>query len=240
MQNMRGLAHAIPGFVVLWGCTGEPMNKGTTASLGDSTASGIPTIAMVDSVPGELALRKEPVQFFQRAHTAIAQKDARKAAAALRDAARYFRQVRDSAAVKVKARLTNVEGELDSLARVAEGKEGIALRALDGAFARANLAEAERHAARLDAAWVRKDTMSAAAEIIMTVDHIERANTDAAAPADKYESLQLAAARRLGTDLLKHVPLTSGASMARVQQDLRSVIAATEKHTRKTGPARGS
>lgn len=240
MHDMGVLTRVIPGLLVLWGCTGEPMNTGTTASLGDSTAPGIPAMAMIDSAPGELVLRTEPVHFFQRAHTAIAQREMRKAAAALRNAARYFGEVRDSAAVTVKARLSNVQGELDSLARVADGKEGLALRALDGAFARANLAEAERHAARIDAAWTRKDTMSAAEEIIMTVDHIERANKDAAAPEDTYESLQLADARRLGTDLLRHISLTSGARMARVQQDLRSLIAASEKHTRKTGPARGS
>lgn len=240
MQQLKVLTLAVPVVVVLWACTKDTARNGTAASIADTTAPGIPTMAMVDSAPGELAHRREPEPFFERARAALAQKETRKAAVALREASRYFRAVRDSATVQVKEHLTTVENELDSLARVAEAKEGLARRALDGAFARANLAEAERHAARLDAAWARKDTITAAEEIIMTVDHVERANKDAAAPADKFEALQLADARRVGTDLLRHIPLTSAASMARVQQDLRSVIAKSAQHVRKPGAARGS
>ena len=74
----------------------------------------------------------------------------------------------------------------------------------------------------------------------MTVDHLERANKDVGVTLDRNEALQLADARRLGNDLLKHLPMGAESAMARVQQDLHAVIDKTDQHVSGAKRSRGS
>lgn len=68
---------------------------------------------------------------------------------------------------------------LDSLAGHLPARTRAALGTLDALSARANLAEAERHAARAGDAWARHMRQPVIDELVMTGDHIQRAGRDA-------------------------------------------------------------
>jgi hypothetical protein len=128
-------------------------------------------------------------------------------ASALRAAATVVHQQTDSAANEVKAHLNEVAHELDTLANRAESGAKLTADRLDRLFARANQAEAERHQRRSVDALILRDTLRAAEDMLMAVDHLERAARDARIPLDQPALAVAHSARALGADLLdRHAP----------------------------------
>lgn len=223
MQHTRYATVLLLGSVLLTACKGEKSREADRAgerTAVDTVSQVEPTMAKVDSAPGVLARRREAEEHFEKARMSFVSKDMAKSAGDIRAAAAYFKRLRDSTSGSIQRRIVETQRELEEVAVKLENRKDVSIRQLDHAFARANQAEAERHLSRSADAWTRKDTTAAAEELIIAVDHLERASKDAGVSLDKSESATLADARRVGSDLLRHVPLSTRATMTRVQHDV--------------------
>jgi hypothetical protein len=74
---------------------------------------------------------------------------------------------------------------------------------LDRTFARAHAAEASLHLLRAHAAMVRRENVRAGEELLITVDHIERAAKDARLQADSSIQAAIAGTRSLAIEMAK-------------------------------------
>jgi hypothetical protein len=225
MRTAYHLTCIVLGGIVLAACTKESSRPDQTAS---SAGAGTDTMALstrtVDSAAGALANRREAQQLFESARAALVQKQTRNAAAELRRASAYFVRLADSTSGAIRTRVGQTHRGLDSLASKLEARTEVSVRELDRAFARANYVESERHLARSHEAWTRSDTSEAAGELLIAVDHLERAAKDAGSSLGRAGTRTVADARRLSNDLLRQVPPANGATMARVHEDMTQAL----------------
>ncbi len=177
-----------------------------------------------DSLAGTLAERTEPQHFFDQARAAFATEDRVGAASALRQGAAYFHAIPDTASAAVRVTLDDVERSLSALADRLDGASAVTVRELERAFVSANLAEAERHHALSTIVWARRDTLRTGEELVMAVDHLERAAKDARIALGAKATRELAAARKTGTALLARRPLGDAASVPRTQEGIGDAI----------------
>lgn len=201
-----------------------PEHDSSGLALADTAGLPARTTPPRDSLGGTLAERIEPQQHFDQARAAFASSDRASTAAALRQAAAHFRQVTDTASPQVRAQLNDVERSLSALAGKMEGTASVSLREIDRVFASAHLAEAERHQVLSVNAWTEKDSLRTAEELVMAVDHLERAAKDARLAFDAKAKRELASARKTGAALLAHTALDNGVSVPRTQQDIGTLI----------------
>ena len=217
MHNHRVVVLGIVIGVTALGCSKEVPQVAVDTTAGTKPSAALPTPSQRDSATGRLAMRTEAQQHFDEAREALRHKDPKAMATALRAAAVVVRQQTDSAADDAKARLGAVAHELDTLARRAEDGAQLAANRLNLLFASANQAEAERHQRRSVDALILRDTLRAAEDMLMAVDHLERAARDARIPLDKPALAVANSARALGADLLdRHA---SGQRSIRAVQD---------------------
>lgn len=201
-----------------------PEHGSSNLPVSDTVAIGPKPQATFDSAAGSIIHRREPQRLLDTARALFREGAFANAAGELRAAAAYFRSVRDSTPAVMREHVHGTELALDSLARrVARGGE-LSLRQFDATLSRANRTESERHLVRSTEAWVLRDTIRAAEELLMAVDHLERAAKDGARALDRADRATLAEAQQLGTDLLRHAPLATRASMERVHADLGRAI----------------
>ena len=151
---------------------------------------------------------------------------------ALRDAAIFTRRQADSAAAPAKQALITSADELSQLAsRVA--KSGVkSVKTLDFAFARTQLAEAQLHCTRALNAWQAKNGAATGAEMMMLVDHFERAATDAKQPLATTTQQTVAQVRSLA-DKLTHsgnvVPVDVEQALAAMDKEVHSLMTRAAK-----------
>lgn len=186
-----------------------------------STAARVP-FQVVES-PGALASRREAQESFDAVREALVRKDFEGAATALSDAATFYQAEARTAPVEAKPALDRASEVLDSLAaRVAHG-EAPAPVALDRVFANAHGAEVWLHLMRAHAAVLKRDNVRAGEELVMSVDHLERAAKDASLQADSLVLAAIADARSLAGEMLKGMEAVPDET-ARVTDELERAV----------------
>lgn len=152
---------------------------------------------------GALASRREAQESFDAARAALARKDLEGAATALSDAATFYQGEARTAPLDAKEALDRAGEALDSLAvRVAHGEVRSPV-VLDPVFANAHGAEAWLHLLRAHAAVLKRDNVRAGEELVMSVDHLERAAKDAGLQADSVVQAAIADTRSLAGEMVK-------------------------------------
>ena len=168
----------------------------------DTSAAARVPLQVVES-PGALASRREAQESFDAAREALVRKDFEGAATALSDAATFYQVEARTAPLDAKQALDRAGDALDSLAaRVAHG-EVRSPAALDRVVANAHAAEAWLHLIRGHAAVLKRDNVRAGEELVMSVDHLERAAKDAGAHADSLVRSAIADTRSLAAEMVK-------------------------------------
>ena len=229
---------ALSALVIAGACTREPesVNDQQVAARIpiDTTAASAPR-DLVDSATGVLARRVEPQQYFDDTRAALAAKESEKARTSLLAAARFLHHQADSRTGEVREHLRSVARDIDTLAATVARQREVSMRRLDHAFARANLAESDRHLGRVATAWTGKDTARAADELLMAADHLERAAKDGRVADSKARSAATAAARSLATDLLQRQP-DAPDRLPRTQDALRAASRAMHDRLQASAP----
>jgi hypothetical protein len=170
----------------------------------DTAPAAAPTVT---ASPGALATRREAQETFDSARAAFQKKDFAAAKTELANAASFMRnQVQEAQSGAVPA-LQRAAAVFDTLAtQVSAGT--VDAKTLDGAFARANRAEAEHHLLRAKDALAKSDNSRAGEELTMSVDHLERAMQDAGRQADAAVQSAMANARTLAGRMMKGAAAT--------------------------------
>jgi hypothetical protein len=175
--------------VLAAGC-GQP--EGRQAPADTETAGSV-----VAEAPGALATRREAQESFDRAREALIRNDDRASVTYLTQAATFIRAHAAQAEVGAIAALQGAAKELEVLAeRLARG-EPVTTRTFDRVVANANRAEAQHHLTRAVAALTDREHRRAGEELIIAVDHLERAAQDLHRPNDPDAAGALADARTL-------------------------------------------
>ena len=196
----------LSALIILGACTREPESvndQQVAARIPVDTAEASRPRDLVDSATGVLSRRVEPQHYFDDTRTALAAKEPDRARTSLLAAARFLHHQADSSTGEVREHLRSVARDIDTLAAAVARQRDVPMRRLDHVFARANLAESDRHLGRAAAAWTSKDTARAADELLMAADHLERAAKDGRVAESAARSTATAAARSLATDLLQ-------------------------------------
>lgn len=146
-----------------------------------------------DISAGALVQRHEAQAQLDSARDALRRGHAAQAIPVLRTAARFFA---GRAAPRTAAELERLADELQA-GRAVSADEVIA------ASARANLAEADHHRAAAALAWGRTERTNTGDELVMAVDHLERALADAGRPVPATTRQALAEARENACALMR-------------------------------------
>lgn len=179
-------------------------------------------MAKVATQAGEvMGARREAQAFLDSARAAFVAKNAQAASKGLRDAAAFTRKQADSAAEPAKKALINSATELDRLADRVTKKSVKAVKTLDYAFARTQVAEAQLHCTRAIAAWKTDNAGATSSEIVMLTDHFERAASDAGRRLDPAAQQAVVSARSVAAKLAQ------GATVPRT--DVDSALASMDK-----------
>jgi hypothetical protein len=128
---------------------------------------------------GAIDQRREPLEHFDRARTALRARNYLTSAAALRAAAAFLRDERASAEHGTGRALSDPANSLERLA--ARVSSGIVKspQELDSVFAVVHVAEADYHTRRAADAWTRRQARRTGEELLYAADHLERAAQDA-------------------------------------------------------------
>jgi hypothetical protein len=152
--------------------------------------------------PGPLATRHEAQASFDRARGALVAQDYRASARYLEEAVAFMRSHAAQSEVGALAALQGSAKELEVLAqRLARG-DVQTTRAFDRVVANANRAEAQHHLTRAGAALADRAYRPAGEELIMAVDHLERAAHDLRQPNAPEAGRALGEARALAERLM--------------------------------------
>jgi hypothetical protein len=189
--------------------------------------------AKVATQAGEvLSARLEAQPYLDGARSAFVARDRGAASKGLRDAAAFTRGQADSAIEPAKKALAASADELNRLAtRVSKGSVKT-VKTLDNTFARMQLAEAQLHCTRALDASNRKNAGATSAEIVMLVDHFERAAADAGNPLSASAQQAVATARSLAGKLTQtaNVPQADvDAALAAMDKEVHGMMATAAK-----------
>jgi hypothetical protein len=207
--------------VVIAGCAPEPADGSLDApSGGKAAAAPLPARSPVAREPGAMAERHEAQESFDRARAAVLAKDFATSARELAEASAFLRTHAEEAELGAIAALQGASKELEMVAqRLARG-ESQTVRTLDRVFANANRAEAQHHLTRAVAAMQDRDYRRAGEELVMSIDHLERAARDLRHPRDADAEPALASARSLAEHMLRGgVPTRAEAKRVTAQLD---------------------
>lgn len=178
--------------------------------------------AGVDS-PGPLATRHEAQGSFDRARAALVRKDFATSAKHLRAAAAFIHTHADEAEIGAIAALQGASKELEVLAERMEQGKVQTTRTFDRVFANANRAEAQHHLTRAKAAMSKREHQHAGEELVMGVDHLERATRDLRRPRDADAEAALMDARALA-DLMMRGGVPTRAEARRVTDQIEAEL----------------
>jgi len=194
----------------------------TEAPHPDTSGAAHVPLQRVES-PGALALRREAQESFDGARAALVRKDFEGAATALSDAATFYEVEARTAPLDAKPALDRAGEALDSVAaRVAHG-EIRTPDALDRVFVNAHGAESWLHLTRAHAALLKRDNVRAGEELVMSVDHLERAARDASLKGDSLVQATIADLRSLSGEMVEGMEAVPD-EMARVTDELERAI----------------
>ena len=170
----------------------------------DRTRSAKPdtATAAVQESPGALASRHEAQECLDSARVAFIRKDYEGCITRLAEAAAFFREHSRVAERDARPALDAAAEEVETfLANVAKGRDRT-VRDLDRVSAQANSAEAEMHLSNAQAAMIAGDSVRAGEELVMSIDHLERAARDAHRPRDSAVRRAVAGTRPLAVKLI--------------------------------------
>jgi hypothetical protein len=182
---------------------GPPKTNGA-----ESAAAAAKTKAMTQAGDVMLA-RREAQLYFDSARASFMADRNKTAARSLRNAALFIRHHADSSADPAKATLRASSVELDRLATRAANGAVRSVKSLDLAFARAQLAESQYHCVRALDAWKSKDGPATGSELMMLLDHFERAAVDAARPLSLSAREMITNTRALALKLVQGETITA-------------------------------
>jgi hypothetical protein len=188
----------------------------------DTSAAASVPLEVIES-PGALVSRREAQDLFDAAREALVQKDFESGAVALSDAATFIQAEARTAGGDAKRALERSAEEIDLIAvRVAHG-EIHAPDALDRVFANAHAAEAFYHLLRAHTAILKRDNVRAGEELVMSVDHLDRAAKDARLQADSLVQAAIADTRSLCGEMVKGMEAVPDEA-ARVTDEIERAI----------------
>ena len=160
------------------------------------------TAIVFDESPGALASHHEAQSFFDGARAALVRKDFDGCLTSLIEAAAFFRAAALGAEPDARVALVAAADEIEPLgANGARGRPRTA-RDFDRVFAQAHAAEAAQHRARARVALLKDDHVRAGEELLMSIDHLERAAKDARLHADRAVLAAIADARTLAAEMV--------------------------------------
>ncbi|HEX6050241.1 MAG TPA: hypothetical protein VFZ21_13260 [Gemmatimonadaceae bacterium] len=205
-----------------------------TRSIADTLSSAPPAPATGVS-PSSLATRHEAQAHFDRARAALVREDFAASARALMPAIAFIRRHADEAELGAVAALQGAAKELEVLAqRLAQG-EAQTTRSFDRIVANANRAEAQHHLTRAKAAIATRDYVRGGEELVMSVDHMERAAWDLERRRPAAGSADLSRARALGVAMVQgRVPTRAETRRAtdQLEAELRRLCAIIDEEAR--------
>jgi hypothetical protein len=161
------------------------------------------TAIMFEEPPDALASRHEAQGSFDAARAALVRKDFGGCITSLTEAAVFFRGAAVGAEPDARVALVAAAEELETLvANVARGRTRTA-RDFDRVFAQGHAAEAAQHRARARVALLKDDHVRAGEELLMSIDHLERAAKDARVRTDPAVRAAIANTRTLASEMVK-------------------------------------
>ena len=174
------------------------------AGCGRAGAPKQDTTALVfEESPGALASRHEAQSSFDAARRALVRRDFDGCVASLSEAAAFFRATASAAEPDAREALTAAAEELETLvANIAKGQARTP-KDFDRVFARAHAAESAHHLARARVALLKDDHVRTGEELVMSVDHLERAAKDARLRADRDVQTAIAYAKTLAGEMVQ-------------------------------------
>jgi hypothetical protein len=195
---------ALAALFVVSGCDTRRDTPATTAAARErDSVPGWPLSPVTVESHGSLATRREAQDLFDRAHAAHQSKDVAAESAALRGAADFLRAEAADASGEAKAALEGSAAQLDQLATRAGDREQPSMTLLVRAISDAHGAEALHHLQRARMAMSLRFNVCAGEELLMSVDHLERAIRDLGQQSDSAAQRAIATARSLALEMTK-------------------------------------
>ena len=213
--------------------TGIACGPSADARRKTDSADAAAAQAKVSAQAGEVMSGRDEAQpYLDTARRAFLTKDHAVTSKGLRDAASFTRGQADSAIEPAKKALMASADELDRLAaRVSKGAVKT-VKALDNAFARTQLAEAQLHCTRALDAWKNKNAGATSAEIVMLADHFERAAADMGQPLGTSAQQAVATARSVSRNLTQVAKVPQAdveAALATMDTEVHSLMKSAAK-----------
>jgi hypothetical protein len=175
--------------------------------------------------PGALAERHEAQSCLDSARSAFVRKDYEGCITQLAAAAAYFRARSRTAEADARPALSEAAEEIETfLANVAKRRER-SPRDLDRVYAQAHAAESGMHLSHAETAMAAGDSVRAGEELVMSIDHLERAARDARRPSDAVVRRAVADTRPLATKMIDGVT----AAPDEVSKTAREIEAAIQR-----------
>lgn len=161
------------------------------------------TAIVFDEASDPLVSRHEAQSAFDAARAALARKDFDACITSLSEAAAFFRATAGVVEPEAKTALVAAAEELETLAANIANDRARTPRDFDRVFAQAHAAESAQHLTRVRVALLNGDNMRAGKELLMTVDHLERAAKDARLRGDREVQRAIADTRTLAGEMVK-------------------------------------
>jgi hypothetical protein len=189
-----------------------------TPAAKPDTAAGV-----VEESHGALAERYEAQECFDSARSAFVRQDWEACITRLAEAAAFFRAQSRAANREARPALDAAAEEIETfLANVANGERRTP-KDLDRVYAQAHAAESGQHLARARSAFTIGEDVRAGEELLMSIDHLERAARDARRPRDSAVHKAVADTRPLATEMVKGMD-TDPDDVTRVSAEIETAI----------------
>lgn len=186
------------------GCSREKAPPSETAAAAPELTTPPDSTPLVSApAAGTLAPRSELPEILSRARDALAKRDSARSATELRSAVRVMRQQADSLTDAARKTTHDAAHELDLLAINADRGEFPAPAQVTQLFRQASRADADAHRAHAVMAWARRDTVRTGEELLMALDDIMPAATDAPMPLDTTAQRDIERVRTVGNALTR-------------------------------------
>jgi hypothetical protein len=216
---------ALIAAALIAGCDAGPADRPTERPASRAARAPVPAAA---AEPSPLATRQEAQASFDSARAALVREDYGESARHLAEAAAFMRSHAAAAEIGAIAALQGASKELEMLAERLTRREPTTTRLLDRVVANANRAEGQHHLTRAVAAIADRDHRHAGEELVMAVDHLERAALDLRRPNDTKADPALSDARALADHMLRGgVPTRAEAKhvIGQLEAELRRLCA---------------
>jgi hypothetical protein len=185
--------------------------------------------------PSPLASRQEAQASFDSARAALVSGDHGESARHLADASAFMRSHAAKAETGAIAALQGASKELEMLSERLGRGEPLTTRMLDRVVANANRAEGQHHLTRAAVAIADRDYRDAGEELLMAVDHLERAALDLRRPNDAAADPAVSDARALGRSMARGVVPTRAEArhvIGQLEGELRRLCAIIDVEAR--------